>query len=85
MLQKIQDYSKSLKEEKAATTEEKTSKKDDNKFENKLATYIEENVDMIDDSVILLFIENDADKNNYIKQLIGWAVYVILKNRNLRN
>ena len=54
---------------KSATTEEKTSKKDDNKFENKLATYIEENVDMIDDSVILLFIENDADKNNLYKTI----------------
>lgn len=54
---------------KNATTEEKTSKKDDNKFENKLATYIEENVDMIDDSVILLFIENDADKNNLYKTI----------------
>ena len=54
---------------KSTTTEEKTSKKDDNKFENKLATYIEENVDMIDDSVILLFIENDADKNNLYKTI----------------
>ena len=54
---------------KNATTEEKTSKKDDNKFENKLATYIEENVDMINDSVILLFIENDVDKNNLYKTI----------------
>ncbi len=54
---------------KNTTTEEKTSKKDDNKFENKLATYIEENVDMIDDSVILLFIENDTDKNNLYKTI----------------
>ena len=54
---------------KSATTEEKTSKKDDNKFENKLATYIEENIDMIGDSVILLFIENDADKNNLYKTI----------------
>ena len=54
---------------KNATTEEKMSKKDDNKFENKLATYIEENIDMINDSVILLFIENDADKNNLYKTI----------------
>ena len=35
----------------------------------KRGTYIEENVDMIDDSVILLFIENDADKNNLYKTI----------------
>ena len=38
-------------------------KKNDNKFEDKLATYIDENINMIKESVILVFIENEADQN----------------------
>ena len=45
------------------------AKKDENKFENKLATYIDENMNLIDDSVIIVFIENDVDKNNLYKSI----------------
>lgn len=44
-------------------------KKNDNKFENKLATYIDENINMIKESVILVFIENDVDKNGLYKEI----------------
>lgn len=44
-----------------------SNKKDENKFENRLATYIEENIDIIKESVILVFIENEADKNELYK------------------
>ena len=54
---------------KAGDTKPAEAKKDDNKFENKLATYIDENIDIINDSVILLFIENEADKNNLYKEI----------------
>lgn len=46
-----------------------SNKKDDNKFENKLATYIDENINMIRESVILVFIENEADKNELFKTI----------------
>lgn len=45
------------------------AKKEENKFENKLATYIEENIGLIKESVILLFIENTIDKNNLYKSI----------------
>lgn len=45
------------------------AKKDENKFENKLATYIEENTDLIEDSAIIIFVENDVDKNNLYKAI----------------
>lgn len=44
-----------------------SNKKDENKFENRLATYIEENIDIIREAVILVFIENEADKNELYK------------------
>ena len=44
-------------------------KKNDNKFEDKLATYIDENINMIKESVILVFIENDVDKNGLYKEI----------------
>ena len=34
-----------------------------------LATYIDENIEMIKDSVILVFIENEADKNELYKEI----------------
>lgn len=45
------------------------AKKDENKFENKLATYIEENMNLIQDSAIIIFVENDVDKNNLYKAI----------------
>lgn len=45
------------------------AKKDENKFENKLATYIDENMDLIEDSAIIIFVENDVDKNNLYKAI----------------
>lgn len=49
--------------------DKKTSKKDENKFENRLAEYLEENIDMINDSIILVFVEEDADKNKLYKTI----------------
>lgn len=56
------------KAKKTKKTDEATqTKKDDNKFENKLADYIKENIEQIKDGVILLFIEDEADKNTLYK------------------
>ena len=49
--------------------DKKASKKDENKFENRLAEYVEENIDMINDSVILVFVEEDVDKNKLYKTI----------------
>ena len=57
------------KRAKKGEEKEPKVKKDESKFENKLAEYIEKNVDIINESVILLFIENDADKNNLYKEI----------------
>lgn len=48
---------------------EETTKKDENKFEKKLADYIKENISTIQDGVILLFVEQDADKNALYKAI----------------
>ena len=48
---------------------EETPKKDENKFEKKLADYIKENISTIQDGVILLFVEQDADKNALYKAI----------------
>ena len=67
----FQKASKRTKKTEEEAEEEKISKskKDDNKFENKLATYIEENINLIKESVILVFVENDVDKNNLYKAI----------------
>ena len=57
------------KAKRGKTGVETKNKKEDNKFENKLATYIDENIEMIKDSVILVFIENEADKNELYKEI----------------
>lgn len=57
------------KRAKKGEEKEPKVKKDESKFENKLAEYIEKNVDIINESVILLFIENDADKNKLYKEI----------------
>lgn len=46
-----------------------SNKKEESKFENRLAQYIDENLDMINNSVILVFIEEDADKNALYKEI----------------
>lgn len=48
---------------------EETPKKDENKFEKKLSDYIKENIITIQDGVILLFVEQDADKNALYKAI----------------
>ena len=48
---------------------EETTKKDENKFEKKLSDYIKENISTIQDGVILLFVEQDADKNALYKAI----------------
>lgn len=46
-----------------------SNKKEESKFANKLATYINENINEIKDSVILLFIEDEVDKNDLYKEI----------------
>ena len=48
---------------------EETPKKDENKFEKKLADYIKENISTIQDGVILLFVEQYAYKNSLYKAI----------------
>ena len=47
----------------------KKAKKAEEKPENKLAEYIKENIDFINESVTIVFVENDADKNNLYKAI----------------
>lgn len=63
-------FQKSKKGTKASSVEKK-----DNKFENVLADYINENIGLINDSVVLVFVENDVDKNNLYKAIDknGWV------------
>ena len=49
--------------------QEKKAKKAEEKTENKLAEYIKENIDFINESVTIVFVENDADKNNLYKAI----------------
>ena len=62
-------FQKTKKGTKTSNTEKK-----DNKFENILADYINENIDFINDSVVLVFVENDVEKNNLYKSIDknGW-------------
>lgn len=46
-----------------------SNKKEENKFENRLAQYLDENLDMIKDSIILVFIEDDVEKNALYKEI----------------
>lgn len=57
------------KAKKGKAVAETKNAKEDNKFANKLATYIDENINMIKDSVILVFIENEAEKNDLYKEI----------------
>lgn len=57
------------KAKKGKAVAETKNSKEDNKFANKLATYIDENINMIKDSVILVFIENEAEKNDLYKEI----------------
>lgn len=63
-------FQKTKKGTKTSNTEKK-----DNKFENILADYINENIDFINDSVVLVFVENDVEKNNLYKSIDknGWV------------
>ena len=45
------------------------NEKDDNKFTNKISQYIEENITIIKESVIIVFVENEAEKNNLYKTI----------------
>ena len=67
-------FQKAKRGNKSENTEKKDTKKE-NKFENKLADYINENIELINDSVILVFVENDVDKNNLYKAIDknGWV------------
>ncbi|MGN1326581.1 MAG: DNA polymerase III subunit delta [Clostridia bacterium] len=64
-------FQKSSKKGKKSTDEDDKSKakKDENKFENRLATYIDENMELIEDSAIIIFVENDVEKNNLYKAI----------------
>ena len=63
-------FQKTKKGTKTSNTEKK-----DNKFENILADYINENIDFINDSVVLVFVENDVERNNLYKSIDknGWV------------
>ena len=67
-------FQKAKRGNKSENIEKKDPKKD-NKFENILADYINENIELINDSVILVFVENDVDKNNLFKAIDknGWV------------
>lgn len=67
-------FQKAKRGNKSENIEKKDQKKD-NKFENILADYINENIELINDSVILVFVENDVDKNNLFKAIDknGWV------------
>lgn len=67
-------FQKAKRGNKSENIEKKDQKKD-NKFENILADYINENIELINDSVILVFVENDVDKNNLFKSIDknGWV------------
>ena len=60
-------FQKSAKRKKKAESSETATKKEENKTETKLATYIKENIELINDSVILVFVEDDVDKNSLYK------------------
>ena len=62
-------FQKAKRGKSTATQAETKSKKDENKLENKLAAYLEENIDLINDSVILIFIENEAEKKVLIRAI----------------
>ena len=57
------------KAKRGKTGTETKKQKEDYKFEIKLATYIYENIDMVKDSVILVFIENEVEKNDLYKEI----------------
>ena len=59
---------KKNQEDEEDTNSSKT-KKEENKFENKLSDYIKDNMSIINDSVILVFIENEVDKNKLYKAI----------------
>lgn len=48
---------------------DQSNKKEESKFENRLAQYLDENLNMIKDSVILVFIEDEVEKNTLYKEI----------------
>lgn len=62
-------FQKAKKEKLVSDTKKVEDKKDDNKFENRLATYINNNINMIEASIILIFVENEVEKNNLYKEI----------------
>ena len=49
--------------------QKKGTTKKENSEDNKISSYIEENINMIKDSVILVFIEDEVDKNDLYKAI----------------
>ena len=58
---------KKTKSKKGSDSSKKDTKKDENKDTIKIAEYIKENIDEINESVIIVFVESDIDKNELYK------------------
>ena len=68
-------FQKQVKKSKKENSEgKKQEKKDDLRLENKIATYIEENIEEINNSVVLVFVEESSDKNNLYKVIEKYGV-----------
>jgi len=61
-------FKKQSRAKKSSNKEEGTDKKE-NKLVSKIANYIEENMKMINDSIVLVFVESDVDKNELYKTI----------------
>lgn len=57
------------KTKKRKTENKEDNKKNENKFEEKLSTYLNENISLIKESVVLVFIENEVEKNTLYKTI----------------
>lgn len=63
-------FKKSNRNKKDNSTDDSVAEnKNSNKLSDKVADYIKENIDFINNSVILIFIEEDADKNGLYKTI----------------
>ena len=63
----IKDSQLFKKQARTKKNSDESSNNKENKLANKLSIYIEENKAIIDDSVVIIFVENDVDKNELYK------------------
>ena len=59
---------KQIRAKKSGESEEISHKKE-NKLANKIANYINENIDVIDESCVIIFVEDEVDKNELYKAI----------------